>query len=169
MNEIVLTQNVLERFWPKVRVAGDDECWEWMAGRNADGYGTITMGRRGRWRPVRAHRVSWTIAFGAIPDGLWVLHRCDNPPCVNPAHLFLGTNLDNDKDRDAKGRGNPVRGSAHCCAKLSERDVCEIRRELAAREKTQYVIADEFGVTSKAISLIARNKRWSWLQCPPST
>src|SRR5687767_4720826 len=87
-----------ERFWEKVRKT--DGCWLWTASRNAKGYGQIMYQRR----PIHAHRVSWQLANGPIPDGLCVLHRCDNPQCVNPGHLFLGTIVDNNRDMFAKGR-----------------------------------------------------------------
>jgi len=89
------------RFWPKVRKG--DECWEWIGARGARGYGKMTAGPRGSGH-VRAHRVSWELAFGPVPDGLWVLHTCDNPPCVRPDHLWLGTRLDNMRDCARKGR-----------------------------------------------------------------
>lgn len=85
------------RFWAKVDKTGD--CWVWTAATNPKGYGQFYVeGMR------LAHRVSWILAHGPIPDDLCVLHRCDHPPCVNPAHLFLGTYADNNHDRDAKGR-----------------------------------------------------------------
>lgn len=102
-----------ERFWPKVAKRGPDECWEWTASRTPQGYGKI--GRRKGESPAIASRVSWEMHNGPIPDGLHVLHRCDNPPCVNPAHLFLGTNADNQRDMRAKGRGRLGRRfTTHC-------------------------------------------------------
>lgn len=96
------TRPLAERFWEKVEQGPG--CWEWMAGRDsATGYGRIRIGRAGSKHQL-AHRVSWELANGPIPDGLWVLHHCDNPPCVNPAHLYLGTTIDNNRDRDARGR-----------------------------------------------------------------
>lgn len=91
-----------ERFWAKVEKRGPAECWLWLASRNAQGYGKFSVAS-GRGH-MGAHRAVWELVNGAVPDGLWVLHRCDNPPCVNPAHLFLGTCRDNHLDMVAKGR-----------------------------------------------------------------
>lgn len=92
-----------DRFWPKVDRRGPDECWPWKAARRAAGYGKIGRGKSGRgW--MLAHRASWELAHGPISSETLVLHRCDNPPCVNPAHLFLGTHADNVHDMVAKGR-----------------------------------------------------------------
>lgn len=93
-----------ERFWAKVdRSAGPDGCWPWLAGRNHQGYGRFRIGGRGS-PTAHAHRVAWEVANGAIPAGLLACHQCDNPPCCNPSHLFLGTTPDNVADRDSKGR-----------------------------------------------------------------
>ena len=113
-------RNLEERFWPKVNKDGPihptlgTRCWLWTAGTNGHGYGAFHPGP-GRRGMGKAHRISWTIANGPIPDGLGVLHRCDNPPCVNPAHLFLGTDQENHRDMDAKGRhGRYNARKTHC-------------------------------------------------------
>ncbi len=90
------------RFWQKVQKG--DGCWEWQGSRNKLGYGITSL----RGRAIRAHRVSWEIVNGPIPDGLLVCHRCDNPACVRPDHLFLGTQIDNLRDMRTKGRGNDI-------------------------------------------------------------
>jgi hypothetical protein len=94
---------VAERFWDKVRKQDGDGCWEWTANTNNQGYGFIGSGPPQR-KPLLAHRVSFEIAFGPIATGMCVLHRCDNPLCVRPDHLFLGTLRDNTQDSIAKGR-----------------------------------------------------------------
>jgi hypothetical protein len=96
------------RFWAKVDKRGPDECWEWTGARQPQGYGTIGvyLGYRS-YGYARSNRVAWELMRGPVPDGLHVLHSCDNPPCVNPNHLFLGTALDNIHDCIDKGRFNP--------------------------------------------------------------
>jgi hypothetical protein len=92
-----------ERFWEKV--AKGDGCWLWTASLGSTGYGQICVrDEKGQYRQTKAHRVSWILTNGPIPGGLQVLHKCDNPPCVNPDHLFLGTAIDNMRDMAAKGR-----------------------------------------------------------------
>lgn len=95
--------SVSERFWPKVdRDTTDDGCWPWIAARNSSGYGWFKPGHGAH--AVGAHRMAYELTHGPIPDGLLVLHQCDNPPCVRPDHLFLGTVQDNNADKMAKGR-----------------------------------------------------------------
>lgn len=96
----------IPRFW--ARVQKGDGCWEWQGTRIAHGYGRLRVGSE----RVLAHRYSWRITNGPIPAGMSVLHRCDNPPCVRPDHLFLGTQLDNNRDRSAKGRSYRGRKAA---------------------------------------------------------
>lgn len=142
-----------DRFWPKVRVGAPNECWEWRAAKDGHGYGAI--GATGGRRTLQAHRVAYEIANGPIPDGLHILHSCDNPGCVNAAHLSLGTHRENMCDMAAKGRYfSPLTGQR---AKLNESDVRSIR---ASNERSRDIAA-RFGVTPSAIRQIRRRVIWA--------
>lgn len=148
-----------ERFWPKV--AFGDGCWEWLGARDDNGYGWIKV----TWeashpRQEKAHRVCWILTRGPIPDGQRVLHTCDNPPCVRPSHLFLGTDLDNRHDAMKKGRWTPTRGERVGTSKLTDEDIIQIRGALSQGVR-QSDLALKFGVTQSAISNISRRKRWT--------
>lgn len=152
-------QTPAERFWAKVDRRGDDECWPWTASLQ-NGYGQIYW----RGRPVKAQRASWEVNRGPIPHGQHVLHECDNPICVNPKHLFLGTHLDNLADMRAKGRANPwpqprLRGVAHPHAKLTPASVREIRRRSSRSESTTS-LADRFGVDRMTVKSALIGKTW---------
>ena len=152
-----MARSLEERFWEKVDVRGPNNCWQWMAGKDRDGYGRIRLDGNGP--TLRAHRVSFEIAHGPIPDGLQVLHTCDNPGCCNPAHLFLGTDADNHHDMDQKGRRvNPL-GEAHGMSKLTEGDVLTIR-ELSAAGYAQEAIARKFGIGHSTVSDVVNRKSW---------
>lgn len=139
------------RFWSMVSRGAPAECWVWQAAKFDNGYGAFNAGGR-QWR---AHRYVWTITHGRIQEGLLVLHRCDNPPCVNPSHLFLGTPLDNMRDKVSKGRQSRVRGFH----KLTTEQVEEIRK-LLRLGKTQGEIAECVGTTQPTVSRIAGGKIW---------
>lgn len=143
-----------QRFWSKVVVA--DGCWYWTASVNSAGYGRIS------WQgvPKLAHRVSWELHYGAIPSGLLVCHHCDNPPCVNPEHLFLGTKLDNSIDMVAKGRSPKACGEKSGMAKLTASQVADIRRLVRSGE-TQVFVASIYGVHPAHVSRLVNRKRWA--------
>jgi len=138
----------VKRFWSKVDIGGPDECWEWMAVRHPFGHGKIKVDGQYEY----AHRVAYSLERGALGDDL-VLHKCDNPPCVNPNHLYLGDHTDN--IRDAYNRGQ------RSDSPLTKQDVVEIKRKLADGEKTQREIAEEFGVVRGCIANIATGRNWS--------
>lgn len=153
-----------ERFWSKVRKLGPDECWEWVGARHPEGYGYLYAGplyeNRVRW--VKSHRLSWEIHNGQIPDGLSVLHHCDNPPCVNPSHLYVGTQAQNVHDRTVRNRGRNQDGSVNSNAKLTEADVVAIIAMLKTG-RSQAAVAEMFGVKQPQISRIARRESWRHL------
>src|SRR5579885_1586253 len=127
MHDISISDKAtVSAFWAMVNKSSVDGCWEWCGAKYTNGYG--------RFSPYHhlsygAHRVSYTLSFGSIPQGLLVLHRCDNPPCVRPDHLFIGTAKDNALDRAKKGRGKnrPMPGEHNPIAKLTATDVRCIR------------------------------------------
>jgi len=146
-----------ERFWEKV--SKGDGCWIWTGCLAKKGYGKIFLG--GTNGPVAlAHRVAWTLENGPIPSGMFVCHRCDNPPCVRPDHLFLGDCMANLSDMRAKGRGS--RGITHGNHVLSPQQVLVIRERLSSGH-AHHVIALEFGVARSTISQIANRSTWAWL------
>jgi hypothetical protein len=109
---------------------------------------------------MTAHRVAWIATNGPIPPGAIVCHACDNPPCCNPGHLWLGRDADNNADKEAKGRGNHPRGSSHGRAKLTEAQIREIRARYAHGAVTQTMLAKEYGVIQITISRIIRREIW---------
>lgn len=138
------------RFWSKV--ARSDECWLWAAGVNSGGYGAFRIDGV----HYRAHRVAWQLAFGPIPDGLFVCHRCDVRRCVRPGHLFLGTNADNMRDCAEKGRAHRPLGELSAWSKLTMGQVQEIR----ASTLLQRELAETHQVTQSQISRIRSGKAW---------
>lgn len=143
-----------QRFWKYVNKESDDKCWNWTGVCNKDGYGCLMVDRSN----VRTHRFSWELHFSKIPDGLLVCHYCDNPPCVNPYHLFLGTNKDNIEDRDNKNR--QAKGESHGNTKLTYHQVKEIRRLCNEGKFSQRKIAKMFNIGKTAVGDIHNNKRW---------
>lgn len=144
---------VLERFWLHVRKS--DQCWEWTASL-VDGYGLIRDGRS----KVYVHRYSYQLHCGAIPDGVHVLHTCDNRRCVRPDHLFLGTQTDNMRDMVSKGRNANVCGEANPNAKLTDADVADIRLMRAAK-CSRAEVAAKHGISEGMVTLITSGKAWS--------
>jgi DNA-binding XRE family transcriptional regulator len=125
------------------------------------GYGGIGGMRNGKRQMLMAHRVSWQLHHGDIPEGLYVCHSCDNPPCVNPRHLYLADVRVN--TADATTRGRMRRGESHPNSKLTEERVREIRLRYRAGVVTQAELAEEYGVKRNTISRIVSGKRWGWL------
>lgn len=153
-----LPEAIAARFWSKVKIGNPNDCWIWQANIHRNGYGAFWDGER----QVCAHRASYEINVGSIPEGMFVIHSCDNPACCNPAHLRLGTPLDNMQDMWAKGRARPtcLRAEEHPCAKLSWDSVHHIREIYRRGGTSQDKIATQFGVSQITISRVVRQYNW---------
>lgn len=148
-------ENLEKRFWSKVDRGKKAECWEWTGSiRKKMGYGVFWMTSDNN---RHAHRVCWELVNGPIPDGKLVLHHCDNRRCVNPTHLFLGTQSDNVNDRVKKGRS--ACGEGHGMSKLTENDVRELRRRFGST--TLVSLAKEFGISVTHVCNIVHRKNWT--------
>lgn len=145
-----------ERFWLKVSKTGPDQCWNWKGSLKPRGYGALNAGRRGEG-VLYAHRVSFQLHFGPIPECLSVLHKCDNRKCVNPSHLFLGTAKDNSRDMVAKNRESS--GERHGGSKLKSPQVRQIR-VLHAKGSTATDLGSKYGVHRVTITNIVKRKTW---------
>jgi hypothetical protein len=148
------------RFWAKVHKT--DGCWLWTAGCISTGYGGFNLCKKPHIC-VTAHRFAYALAFGYIPPRMQVCHHCDNRRCVNPAHLFLGDWKANADDCTAKGRQNPWQGEQGHVNKLTEVDVLNIRRRLAARQGTIRGMAREYGVDRSTMQNVIHGRSWRYL------
>jgi len=146
--------NPIKNFWRAVTKT--ENCWLWR--KTKHGYGSLSV----KGKPMRAHRFSWMIHNGPIESDLCVLHKCDNPRCVNPDHLFLGTRHENNKDRDMKHRTKVPVGANNGNAKLTESDVRTIRNKLDDGNSLAS-IGKEYGVTWQTIQAIKNRKTWDHL------
>lgn len=159
------SRSLMERFEDKYIPEPNSGCWIWTGEVGSFGYGVLTISQK--WRDgrrfcrvsARAHRLSWELHCGPIPDGLFVCHSCDFPPCVNPDHLFLGDDAANVADCISKGRNSPPpihSGETHHKAKLKIADVIDIKK----RRMLGYEYAEKYGVTPALISAIHTGKIW---------
>lgn len=162
-------QKIQRRFWTYVNKNGqtmahmESNCWEWTGGmRSPDGYGGYWNGKTN----VMAPRYSYELANGPITEGNFICHKCDNPYCIRPDHLFEGTSGDNSRDRTQKGRqkGGPERGSRHHSSKLTEQDIIEIRKRWDTTPRINglnKILSKEYNVSPTTISEIVNRKLWT--------
>ncbi len=144
----------ITRFWSKVNKSGD--CWLWTAGTNDTGYGNFWI----KCWPYKSHRIAYFIHHGVDPGDKCVCHTCDNPRCMNPAHLFLGTHKDNMADCVKKGRRLDNKGSKHSCSKLTDEDV----KEILESNESNKMLAKRYGVNDRTISSLRHGVHWKHLQ-----
>ena len=141
-------------FWAKVDIRGEDECWPWLGYTEAKGYGTV----RFDGRIQKAHRVAYMLKVGPIPEGMFLLHSCDNPACCNKNHLSVGTKGDNNRDRTAKGRS--AKGEGHACAALTDEKVREIRKLRTTTGLSYAKIAKLYGVHEATVGHLCTMRTW---------
>lgn len=177
-DSVKFTDEEISRFWSKTKKLDGDGCWEWTGSvfkrvsSEKSHYGQFKITRSGGViKNMRANRASYILHYGEIPDGMTVCHHCDNPCCVRPDHLFLGTHKDNSHDRIRKGRGllkgykhkpeHIRRGSATGMARLTEDAVLRIREIYSTGTKTKVSLAKEFGVSDQTIGFIICGRTWT--------
>ena len=155
-------KRLIPRFWSKVEVGSDEECWLWRASRNSTNYGEFWVGdsfpEARRNGIMGAHKVAFLLAVGPIGEGLCVCHTCDNPSCCNPAHLFLATRAENQADMRDKGRA--AKGERVANSRLTGRQVQEIKSRLESGEFPRQ-LAEDFGVSESTIRHVRGGKTWT--------
>ena len=152
-----MEQNLNDRFWSKVDVAGDNECWNWKAGTDGR-YGLFRYGDR----KIKSNRMTWFLVFGEFPK-LCVCHTCDNVICCNPKHLFLGTHQENMDDKVRKGRQSRLFGEKNPLAKLNRTDIPKIRKMIEEGVQGKK-IAEIFHIDPCTVTDIKNNKTWQWVK-----
>lgn len=162
-------RNLEERFWPKVDRPSTDNCWPWLGFVDGAGYGRFRIGGQAG-KSERASRVMWTLVFGPIPEGQCVCHRCDNPRCVNPDHLFLGSHAENMADMARKGRAGPRKnpGERASRAKFTNAEAAAMREAYEAGESTNS-IARRLGLNRSTVYYIVSGRRYGCLKAAEGT
>lgn len=153
-----------ERFWSYVATVPDsDACWEWQSYKDPNGYGRLNVRQSSKtYIPKLAHRISYELAVCEIPEGKHVCHKCDNPGCVNPSHLFIGDAAANCSDKIAKGRMRygVSRGEKHGRARLTEKMVREIRASVGPSR----VVAEKYGISSRQVRAVRSREVWQHVE-----
>lgn len=155
-----MNKAIKDRFWRKVSIKNPRECWEWLAAKNNCGYGTFKLTKGKSWL---SHRVAYLLEFGEIPKSKYVLHSCDNPACVNPKHLYIGTQFENMRDKSLRGRDYDRNGERNSNAKLTEILVDRLRAEYEKRETTQETLSRKFNISPAQVHNIVARKSWTMI------
>lgn len=150
-----LPSQLIQLFWSKVRKEDPEDCWEWTGAKSPRGYGVFGWAYKLGYEQ-RAHRFSWILHHEMIPPGLFICHKCDNPGCVNPNHLFIGTTQQNTQDREYKLRGNAPKGSGNGLSKLTEELVEKIRKD----PRSSRNIAKDLKVSHMTVLRAKNGKTW---------
>lgn len=151
---MVIDKKHIEKFNQKISKF-DNGCWHWQGMKDKDGYGKIKINNK----RTSAHRLSMIMVHGDIPENNWVLHKCDNPSCVNPEHLYFGSPSQNSLDRENRKRGRPLKGENNGFNKLNDSAVLAIRKLFGVKKQTE--IAEMFGVSPGLVSYIKSRKIWN--------
>lgn len=147
------------RFFEKVNFENENGCWEWIGAKDGGGYGMgVTDGKK-----YKAHRYSWEYYYGEIPNGMWVLHKCDNPSCVRPSHLFLGTNQDNMNDKTKKERQSRLFGDRNGRSIMTKEKVIEMRTMYSSGKYSYRKLSTIFGISMTQTGRILKRESWSWV------
>ncbi len=149
-------KSLQERFNEKWKLDKRSGCHVWKASTRGKGYGQFKL----NYKNTSAHRVAYELAYGPIPESMHVCHKCDNPPCVNPKHLWLGTNEENIEDKSNKGRYNAARGSDNGSAKVTEKMAIKIRWLYSTGKHTQTRLATRFNISRGAVGQLIRKETW---------
>lgn len=153
----MLPSSAEDKFWSHVEKSND--CWNWVGGKDGGGYGCFSSSMM---KERKSHRISWILHYGEIPNGMHILHHCDNPSCVNPNHLFIGKNVDNVRDKIRKGRIGDFSGTRNGMCKLTENEVLNIRK-LHDEGVSYRMLSKKFNIGMTQIGRIIRKESWAWL------
>lgn len=148
----------IEKFWFQVNKT--ESCWNWKASKDGGGYGICVTHKYGR---DKAHRISYKEFYGRIPEGMFVCHTCDNPACVNPQHLFLGTNQDNINDKVIKNRQSRLYGKANGRATMSKESVIALRDDYSSGKYSYRDLVIKYGIKQTQVARIIKRESWSWV------